>query len=140
MTAKMANPNPKSSWCGPFVMAVCAFACALALGGEATEAGHKKLKGPIDPCVKLKDSMTHRIEDMKQINKDLETEKSAPNTLAGVFQMMQGKTYIDHEKVDKLTRARLEANDLNKLLHGMNCQTVDIDEELKKPPVLILKK
>jgi hypothetical protein len=124
-------------------MILCAFAGGLTLGGEASSAGHRhksQSKGPVDPCLKLKEDMTRRIEQMKLLNKDLEKEKSTPNTVAGFFQLMQGKTYIDHEKVEQLTRARLEANDLNHVLHGTGCPTVDIDEELTKPPVVTLPK
>jgi len=50
-----------------------------------------------------------------------------------VFDLMQGKTYVDQEKLDKMARMRHDADELNNVMHGTGCTSVDIDQEMAKP-------
>lgn len=90
---------------------------------------------PTDPCEKMRGYMNTRLAEMKGIKKTLDQERSVPDTVAGFFDLMQGKPYVDQPKTQKLAQMRREADDLNEAMRVSGCATVDIDQELTKPAV-----
>jgi hypothetical protein len=119
---------------GVALLAIAAIACGL--GSSAGWAKHKSHSDPTgDPCQKLNGYMTKRIASIRSLKKDIDKEQSLPNTMEGVFNLMEGKYYVDHAKTEKLGRARKEADDLNRVMRGMGCTPVDIDKELQKPAI-----
>jgi len=117
---------------GMLLLALVTIACGL--GSSAGWAKHKSHSDvAADPCKKLNGYMTKRIANIRSLNKAIDKEQSVPNTMAGVFNLMQGKYYVDHAKTEKIGRARKEADDLNRVMRGMGCTPVDIDQELQKP-------
>jgi len=117
---------------GVALLAVAAIACGLGSGAAwAKRKSHSEVTG--DPCQKLNGYMTKRIASIKSLKKAIDKEQSLPNTMAGVFNLMQGKYYVDQAKTEQIGRARKEADDLNRVMRGMGCTAVDIDQELQKP-------
>jgi hypothetical protein len=112
---------------------------AVAFGGSTVPAEHgwakhhKTPHGSTDPCAPLNTSMQKRITQMKALKTDLEKEKAVPNTLVGVFDLLQGKPYVDKEKTSRMAEIRHEAEDIDTLLEAAGCPRVDIDRELAKP-------
>lgn len=99
-------------------------------------AKHKpQLAVPSDPCAKMSVYLTKRINDMKSLKKTIDQEQSVPNTVAGVFDLMQGKPYVDQPKTQKLTEMRREANNINEAMRVSGCTVVNIDEEMTKPAI-----
>ncbi|AGK58417.1 hypothetical protein HYPDE_33723 [Hyphomicrobium denitrificans 1NES1] len=99
-------------------------------------AKHKsQLTIPSDPCAKMNGYMTKRVNDMKGLKKTIDKEQSVPNTVAGIFDLMQGKPYVDQPKTQKLAEMRREANDLNETMRASGCTAVNIDEEMAKPEI-----
>lgn len=97
-------------------------------------AKHKSQSAiPSDPCAKMSGYMTKRLNDMRALKKTIDKEQSVPNTLAGVFDLMQGKPYVDQPKTQKLAEMRREANDLDEAMRASGCTVVNIDEEITKP-------
>jgi hypothetical protein len=78
--------------------------------------------------------MNTRLEGMRKLKQTMDNEQSVPNTMEGVFDLMQGKHYVDNEKTEKFARMRGEADDLNRVMRATGCSPVDIDQELLKPP------
>lgn len=91
-----------------------------------------------DPCAKMRGYMAKRISDMKGLKAAMEKEQSVPDTLAGVFDLMQGKPYIDQPKAKKLAEMRREASSINEAMRVSGCTVVDIDAELDKAAVPVL--
>jgi hypothetical protein len=97
-------------------------------------AKHKpQISIPGDPCAKMSASLVNRISAMKSLNAAIEKEQSVPDTLAGVFDLMQGKPYVDQSKVQKLAALRREANTINEAMRISGCAAVNIDDEMRKP-------
>lgn len=90
---------------------------------------------PIDPCAKMYGYMNTRLAQMKGLKKTLDHEQSVPDTVAGFFDLMQGKPYVDEAKTQKLVQMRHEADSLNEAMRVSGCKPVDIDGELTKPAV-----
>ena len=111
------------------------FALAMTLSQGDAWAKHRKSATPSDPCVTMTAQRQRIIGQMKAVNKVLASEQAVPNTLAGVFERMQGKAYIDHTKTDQVARLRQEADDLQKAMRVAGCTLVDIDAELKNPSI-----
>jgi hypothetical protein len=138
LTAQLGNVT--RSRLGGFLIGVCALSFGVCFGAQPSLAKHKaaaqlpwQADVATDPCAKMNDSMNKRIEQMRNLKKTLEKEQSAPNTMEGVFDLMQGKTYVDQDKLDKMQRMRHDADDLNNVMHGTGCTPVDIDQEMTKP-------
>lgn len=87
---------------------------------------------PGDPCTKMSGYLSKRISDMKSLKSAMEKEQSVPDTLSGVFDLMQGKPYIDQPKTQKLAEMRREANSISDAMRVSGCTVVDIDAELAK--------
>ncbi|HEY8195190.1 MAG TPA: hypothetical protein VIF13_09070 [Hyphomicrobium sp.] len=125
-----------------FLIGVGALGFGICLGAQPSLAKHRKEAPKLpwqadvasDPCVKMNDSMNKRLEQMRILKKTIDKEQSAPNTMEGVFDLMQGKTYLDHEKLDKMARMRRDADEMNNVMRGTGCTQVDIDREMTKPP------
>jgi len=99
-------------------------------------AKHKpQINVPSDPCAKMSAYLTKRINDMKSLKKTIDAEQSVPNTLAGVFDLMQGKPYVDQPKTQKFAEMRREANNINEAMRASGCAVVNIDEEMTKPAI-----
>ncbi len=116
------------------MLAIATIACGIAFGSPSSWARHSKQKLSQDPCTTLGGYMTKRLESMRVLKQAMEKEQSIPNTMEGVFDLMQGKRYVDHDKTERLARMRQEADDLNRVMRGTGCTPVDIDQELLKPP------
>lgn len=78
-------------------------------------------------------TMNGILRQLKTVNKAISNEQSAPKTLAGVFQLMQGQAYVDQDNLERKTRLRQEADDLDKAMRVGGCTPVDINAELAKP-------
>jgi hypothetical protein len=122
------------------VMALATIACGTGLDSQGVWARHSKSHSnakpnhSADPCTTLSNYMNTRLESMRNLKKTIDEEQSLPNTMEGVFDLMQGKHYVDQQKSDKMARMRGEADDLNKVMRATGCKQVDIDQELLKPP------
>jgi len=116
------------------LLAIATIACGVGLGSQDGWARHAKQKLSEDPCTTLSGYMTKRLESMRALKQAMDKEQSVPNTMEGVFDLMQGKRYVDHEKTERLGRMRQEADDLDRVMRGTGCTPVDIDQELQKPP------
>lgn len=90
---------------------------------------------PTDPCAKMYGYMNTRLAEMKGLKKTLDHEQSVPDTVAGFFDLMQGKPYVDEAKTEKLAQMRREADSLNEAMRVSGCTPVNIDGELTKPAV-----
>jgi hypothetical protein len=134
--------NATRSRLSGFLIGICALSFGVCLAAQPTLAKHRKAASQLpwqadvatDPCLKMNDSMNKRIQQMQALKKTIDKEQSAPNTVEGVFDLMQGKTYVDHEKLDKMARMRHDADELNSVIRGTGCTPVDIDGEMTKPP------
>jgi len=102
-------------------------------------AKHKpQLAIPGDPCAKMSVSLSKRLNDMKGLKATIAKEQSVPDTLAGIFDLMQGKPYVDQPKTQKLAEMRREADNINAAMRVSGCKAVDIDAELAKAPTPVL--
>jgi hypothetical protein len=123
---------------GAILAAFATIAGGTSIGSQTLWARHSKSHSPsdpsADPCTTLGNHMNTRLESMRKLKKTLDDEQSIPDTMEGVFDLMQGKRYVDNAKTEKLARMRAEADDLNKVMHATGCTPVDIDQELLKPP------
>ena len=123
---------------GVLLLALAAIACCLdSRAGWAKHRSHSDATG--DPCKKLDGYMTKRLNNIRALQKQIDNEQSVPNTMEGVFDLMQGKHYVDHAKVEKISSIRKEADSLNGVMRGMGCTAVDIDQELRKPSATPLR-
>jgi hypothetical protein len=123
---------------GSILAAVATIAAGTSLDSQAVWAKHSKshrhANPSADPCTTLGNHMNTRLESMRKLKKVMDGEQSLPNTVAGVFDLMQGKQYVDNEKTERMARMRGEAEDLNKVMRSTGCKQVDIDQEMLKPP------
>jgi hypothetical protein len=76
--------------------------------------------------------MKRRVGQMKQLKATMTKEQSVPNTVAGVFDLMQGKTYVDPAKSEQLAQLHHEADNLNEAMRTAGCEAIDIDQEIGK--------
>jgi len=88
-----------------------------------------------DPCPKMADYVKRRVEQMKQLKLAMAKEQSIPNTVAGIFDLMQGKSYVDQSKSEQMAQLRREADNLNMAMRAAGCKAVDVDQEMTKAPV-----
>lgn len=107
--------------------------CAGFLSTPCAAKHKQQLSVPSDPCPKMSSYLMKRISDMKSLKATIAKEQTVPDTLAGVFDLMQGKPYVDQPKAQKLAEMRREANNINDAMRVSGCTVVDIDTELGKP-------
>jgi hypothetical protein len=123
---------------GAILAAFATIAGGTGLDSQNVWARHSRSHSPsdalADPCTTLGVHMNTRLESMRKLKKTIDDEQSLPDTMEGVFDLMQGKRYVDNPKTEKLARMRVEADDLNKVMLATGCTPVDIDQELLKPP------
>jgi hypothetical protein len=109
----------------------------LAVCSERGWAKHKPDWQPSitgDPCASLNTYIQKHIAELKTLKTALEADKNGlPSTLEGVFERLEGKAVIDHEKIAKIAEMRREAEDVNSLLRAQGCKPVDIEQQLAKP-------
>ena len=136
----MENTMPRGRGLRLVLAALATIACGTGLDSRDVWARHSKSHSntranpSADPCTALGNHMNTRLESMRKLKKTIDEERSLPNTMEGVFDLMQGKQYVDSQKAEKFARLRGEADDLNKLMHATGCKQVNIDQELLKPP------
>jgi hypothetical protein len=120
---------------GAVLVALATIAVGDSIGGQDAWARHRSHSNDsADPCTTLGNHMNTRLEGMRKLKQTMDNEQSVPNTMEGVFDLMQGKHYVDNEKTEKFARMRGEADDLNRVMRATGCSPVDIDQELLKPP------
>jgi predicted negative regulator of RcsB-dependent stress response len=89
---------------------------------------------PADPCAALNAFIEKRVAELKKLKAEIEAEKTAvPNSLEAAFERLQGKTFVDAEKNDKLVETRKEADSVNSLLRAQGCTPVNIDRAMANP-------
>lgn len=95
----------------------------------------------VDPaaarCNGLRNSVAQHIETMKTLNAQIKKERQTPSDLEGMVEKWSGYhgTAALKELTAKLAKERRTTEEIAALLPAYKCPPVDIDAELKKPPV-----
>lgn len=96
---------------------------------------------PTDPatvrCNGLRNGVAQHIETMKTLNAQILKERQTPSDVEGMVETWSGYrgTAALSELTAKLVRARRTTEEIARLLPAYKCPPIDIDAELKKPPV-----
>jgi hypothetical protein len=88
-------------------------------------------------CNGLRNGVAQHIETMKLLNAQIQKERQTPSDVEGMVETWSGAkgTAALSELTAKLARERHTTEEIAALLPAYKCPPIDIDAELKKPPV-----
>jgi hypothetical protein len=87
-------------------------------------------------CNGLRNGLTQHIEAMKTLNAQIQKERQTPSDVEGMFEQWSGSRRTALGEISaKLAKERRTTEEIAALLPAYKCPPVDIDAELKKPPM-----
>jgi hypothetical protein len=119
-------------------------ACATAGEHKVSTKPAATAGPPADPatvrCNGLRNGMTQHIETMKTLNAQIQKERQTPSDVEGMFEQWSGSGRTALTEIGaKLAKERRTTEEIAALLPAYKCPPIDIDAELKKPPVVSQK-